>query len=150
MMQQDAAVWQSLPSELKALHHWWTELYTSGVKQPDDTADIKVPEVWLNNIAYVACLEMGRFCLGYCGLALIRRFGREATDAYVDTLAGDIGSVLQQGLTHCVASGAPVILHPYIALGDVRSDHCDLILPLNGSQPVRHLLFASYEVGSPF
>lgn len=150
MMQQDAAVWQSLPSELGALHQWWAEHFASGVRKPDNMAEIDVPEIWHNNIAHIIRVGAERFCIGYCGLALIRRFGREATDAFVDTLAADIGSDLQAGLLRCVSSIAPVIQHPFVALGDMRSDHCDLILPLQRTQPVSSFLFASYEVGSPF
>lgn len=150
MMQQDAAIWQSLPSELKALHQWWTEHFASGERQSHDKADVDVPEIWQNNIAYIVCVGAERFRISYCGLALIRRFGREATDAFVDTLATDICNGLQAGLLRCVSTVAPVIQQPFVALGDMRSDHCDLILPLQRARPVSSFLFASYEVGSPF
>ncbi|MGB8601580.1 MAG: hypothetical protein WCD42_05215 [Rhizomicrobium sp.] len=150
MLLEGAATWPALPPELTALQAWWTDKCDHGAKLPAGGFGVDMLEPWQNNVAWIERIPSGRFRIDYCGLSLIRRLGREATNSYIDTLASDIFTLLQDALTRCVASGAPVVMRPYIALGDMRADHVDLVLPFGAAKSVSTLLFASYELASPF
>lgn len=150
MVQEDSATWPELSPELASLQAWWTDQCDRGGKPPAGGFGTEKLEPWLNNVAWIERIPSGRFHIAYSGLSLIRRFGREATNSYVDTLASDISAMLQEALTRCVASGAPVVVRPYVSLGDMRADYVDLILPFGAAKSVKQLLFSSYELASPF
>lgn len=151
MVQADNNAEQWLPAQLSALKSLWTDQLAAGNMPAEIFFCDAVMKPWKNCIAYIEREKNGRFLVHNCGSGLIRRFGREASGSYTDMLARDISDALSYGLERCVQTTAPYAARVQVLLGDRISDHIDLILPVElKKKPATHLVFASYELSSPF
>jgi hypothetical protein len=136
----------ALPPRLQSLLWLWAERRGAATMPPRDTFSPKDLRDWIGNLALIETEGAFRFRL--CGTNLIPRFGREATGAPVEELAGDIAEPLCAMLSTACATGMPVFGTAYIQIGRERFGHADLALPMAGpSGGVAIILFASYPLG---
>lgn len=119
-----------LPASLEALLSLWLQR-CAGRAMPA-AADLSAQDLrpWAGHLAVVATPQDERFCIAQCGFDLIRRFGREATNAPVDELAPDIAAQLRALLKATVKAAAPVSARSQVRLGIGASDYMEIALPL--------------------
>jgi hypothetical protein len=136
---------KTLP-ELEALLGLWQRRY-GAARLPERprfvTAEL---ERWARNLARIE-FDREQFRVRSFGYDLIRRFGRESTNHYVEDLALDIATSLREVLLRAVAAGTPALGKAVILYGRAPAIFSDLALPLARAEgSVSHLLLASYEI----
>jgi hypothetical protein len=124
------ALARPLPPQLQSLVSHW--LRKCGGRQMPAQGEMPVAELrpWLADLALIDVADGGRVRL--CGVNLIRRLGREATDTPIDELAADIAGQLRAVLKAAGKAMAPVIAVSYVRLGRVSDVYCEAALPLSG------------------
>lgn len=132
--------------ELRALLGLWQRRY--GARPLPERSRFPAAELepWVRHIARIE-FDRDRFRVRSFGYDLIRRFGRESTNHYVENLALDIATGLHEILLRAAASGMPVFGSAAIEYGRETATFQDLALPLARNRgQVDDLLLASYEI----
>ena len=132
----------TLHPELAALLNLWRERYGAGplpVESPLIEAELAR---WQPHLALIEREADGRFRVHRFGPELIRRFGRESTNEYIDRLAPDICSSLTDLLTRCLSTGQPMIGEARVPFGKLMARFLELALPMDRNG----IVFASHEV----
>ncbi|MBV8977212.1 MAG: PAS domain-containing protein [Alphaproteobacteria bacterium] len=139
-----------LHARLEALLELWRARYGSAPLPersrfgPDELAP------WAAHVAWIERTVDDRFRVKSFGLELIRRFGREATNHFVEDLALDIATGLRKRLQKALETRAPVSGRVTIAFGRQSAEFSDLVLPLAaGPSGPNRFLVASYELRAP-
>ncbi len=139
-----------LVPRLEALLGYWQQCYGTQPIPGRPRLDAVELGPWTRHIAWIDAVPGDRYRIRNFGIELIRRFGREATNNYVDDLALDIATSLTEKLTRAAATGAPAFGGASVQLGRDAAFFSDLVLPLaaDGAH-VSQLLLASYELKRP-
>ncbi|MBS0469453.1 MAG: PAS domain-containing protein [Proteobacteria bacterium] len=85
---------------------------------------------WAGNLAIIAVPPNEQFWIRQSGFDLIRRFGREATNAAIAELAPDIAAQLRAILKATLKASAPVAALSQVRLGYGGSIYSEIALPL--------------------
>ncbi len=140
---------QLVPRLEALLGHWQRRYGTQPIPARPRLDTVELGP-WTRHIAWIDAVAGDRYRIRNFGIELIRRFGREATNHFVDDLALDIAASLRDKLARAIATAAPASGGASVQLGREAAVFCDLILPLaadNGR--ISQFLFASYELKQP-
>jgi hypothetical protein len=132
---------------LEALLGLWRSRYESGpfpARPRLAPADL---EPWAGHTAWIEAAPGGRHRIHRFGIGLIRRFGRESTDDFVEDLAVDVARSLGAKLDRANETQAPAIGGASVQLGRDAALFSEIVFPLaRDTQRITQFLIASYEV----
>lgn len=135
---------------LEALLGLWRRRYEGRPLPERSRFDVAELAPWARNLCWIEFAAADRFRVRRFGMDLVRRFGRESSEEYIDALAGDVASSLHEVLRQVLRTAAPAGRRTSIEMGHVPALFCDLALPLAGdAERVREFLLASYELNPP-
>lgn len=149
MVAENGASPAKLVPELESVVGLWRQRY--GRQPIPERPLLQVSDLapWSRHACWIELGQSDRFHIRKFGIALIRRFGREATGNTVDELAQDVAAGLHEKLWRTMAIAAPVVGSASVPLGHHAAIFSEAMLPLaGGGRRIRQFLLVSYELES--
>jgi len=148
MVNPAGAAGQFAASELAALLKLWRERYGAGPLPAESRLTEADLARWQPHLALIEREPDGRFRVRRFGHGLVRRFGRESTNEYIDRLAPDIRTSLTDLLTSCLSTGQPVTAEASVAFGKYTVRFAQVAVPVAADgDRIGKFLLAAYECG---